>query len=230
MKRIERVSVTDEVVENIRMLIAGDQYKVGQKLPTEFDFCEQLGVGRSTIREAFRVLQALGLIELRPGKGAFVSRKSMEEQDAIKEWFIENNAKVSEFMEVRMAIEPLAAKLAIIRSNPIQIEKIKGIHEAFCDAVYEKDVVRMATLDESFHNAIMEASNNRLMIKIGKLLANALMEYRTRSFAFQKNSEHAVIPHKRILDAIIKGDEKGAVSAILEHLEITLDDMNKATQ
>jgi GntR family transcriptional repressor for pyruvate dehydrogenase complex len=94
MKKIRRVSVTDEVVERIRTLIVGEDFAVGSKLPTEYDFCDKLGVGRSTIREAFKVLQAIGFIELRPGKGAFVHRKTVDGQEAIRKWFIENKTRV----------------------------------------------------------------------------------------------------------------------------------------
>jgi len=67
--RIEKISITDQVVKRIEELIRSGEFAVGDKLPTEMELREQLGVGRSTIREAFRVLQAIGLIELRPGRG-----------------------------------------------------------------------------------------------------------------------------------------------------------------
>jgi GntR family transcriptional regulator, transcriptional repressor for pyruvate dehydrogenase complex len=230
MKKIERVSVTDSVVESIRMLIAGEEFFIGDKLPTESEFCDKLGVGRSTVREAFRVLQAMGLVELRPGKGAFVRHKTMDGQETIRQWFSDNKTKVDELMELRMGIEPLAVKLAIARGSAKQLDQIKRIHQEFCKAVEENDVVKMATIDESFHDAIMEASNNLLLKKTGKLLADALMEYRTRSFAVTENMTHAMIPHQRILDAIFAKNEKEAISAMLDHLEISLKDMNSVTE
>ena len=230
MKKIERVSVTDAVVESIRDLIAGDEFAIGSKLPTESEFCDKLGVGRSTIREAFRVLQAMGLVELRPGKGAFVRHKTMDGQETIRQWFSDNKTQVDELMELRMGIEPLAAKLAIARGSAKQLNQIRSIHLEFCKAVKENDVIKMATLDESFHDAIMEASNNRLLKKTGKLLADALMEYRTRSFAVTENMTHAMMPHQRILDSILAKNEKEAVAAMLEHLEISLKDMNRVAE
>jgi len=230
MKKIERVSVTDSVVESIRVLIAGDEFLIGDKLPTESEFCDKLGVGRSTVREAFRVLQAMGLVELRPGKGAFVRHKTMDGQATIRQWFSDNKTKVDELMELRMGIEPLAVKLAIARGNAKQLDQIKRIHLEFCKAVEKNDVIKMATIDESFHDAIMEASNNPLLKRTGKLLEDALMEYRTRSFAVTENMTHAVMPHQRILDAIFAKNEKEAVAAMLEHLEISLKDMNSVTE
>jgi DNA-binding FadR family transcriptional regulator len=129
-----------------------------------------------------------------------------------------------------MGIEPIAAKLAITRASLKQLEQIRTIHMEFCKSVKDNDVIKMATLDESFHDAIMDASNNRLLKKIGRLLADALMEYRTRSFAVTENTAHAVIPHQRILDSIFSKNEKEAVSAMLEHLEISLMDMNRVAE
>lgn len=226
MKKIERVSVTDAAVERIRGLIASDAYSIGSKLPTELELCEELGVGRSSIREAFRVIQAMGLVELRPGKGSFVRHKSMDGQETIRQWFIDNKARVDELMELRMGIEPLAARLAIARGSQAQLDQIATLHREFCKAVDEGDVIKMATIDESFHDAIMDASNNRLLKKTGNMIADALMEYRTRSFAVAENKSHAVIPHRRILDAIYAKDEKEVMSAMMDHLEISLNDMN----
>ena len=87
-------------------------------------------------------------------------------------------------------------------------------------------MIKMATIDESFHDAIMEASNNRLLKRTGNMIADALMEYRTRSFAVSENKTHAMMPHQRIIDAIAAKDEKEVVQAMLDHLQISLKDMN----
>jgi GntR family transcriptional repressor for pyruvate dehydrogenase complex len=231
MKRIERVSMTDEAVKGIRSLIREDRFKPGDKLPTEIEFCEQLGVGRSTIREAFRVLQALGVIEIQHGKGAYVKNKADQDStEAIRRWFIEKEAEVGKVMEVRMAIEPLASKLAILHGKESQISQIRAIHSAFEEAVEKNDIIEMATIDEIFHNAIVEASDNPLLVKIGKLLSNSLMEYRTRSFAVAENTSHALAAHSRILAAILVKDEKAVVAATLSHLEISLEDINRVME
>jgi len=224
--RIEKISITEQVVKRIEELIRSGVFTVGEKLPTEMELREQLGVGRSTIREAFRVLQALGLIELRPGKGAFVKKINDNTYETIRNWFVEKEAELSELMEVRMAIEPLAIKLAIQRATPKQIEQIKEIHEAFKQAVKKFDTIELATLDESFHQAIIEASNNGLLMKIGRLIADAFVEYRTRSFAVKENVSHALDPHEQIVKALLNRDVKGAVKGLQRHLEISLEDMS----
>ena len=227
IQRIEKISITDEVVKRIRDLVDSGEYSVGEKLPTEMELRDQLGVGRSTIREAFRVLQALGIIELRSGRGAFVKGKNDTTYETIKKWFVEKEAELSELMEVRMAIEPIAVKLAIQRGSPAQIDQLRAIHDAFRKAVEKEDAIDLATLDESFHTAIVDASNNGLLIKIGRLMADAFVEYRARSFAVKANMTHALTPHEKILGAILKKNEKDAIQAIQLHLEVSLEDMSK---
>lgn len=227
IQRIEKISITDEVVKRIRDLVNSGEYTVGEKLPTEMDLREQLGVGRSTIREAFRVLQALGIIELRSGRGAFVKGKNDNTYETIKEWFVEKEAELSELMEVRMAIEPIAVKLAIQRGSAAQIDQLRDIHDAFRKAVERLDAIDLATLDESFHTTIIEASNNNLLKKIGRLMADAFVEYRARSFAVQENMTHALEPHEKILSAILKKNEKEAILAVQKHLDVSLEDMSK---
>jgi GntR family transcriptional repressor for pyruvate dehydrogenase complex len=228
--KIEKISITDEVVKRIRDTIKSGDYAVGDKLPTEMELRDQLGVGRSTIREAFRVLQAIGLIELKAGRGAFVKGYNDTTYETIKKWFVEKEAELSELMEVRMAIEPLAVKLAIQRGTPKQIEQIREIHEAFRKAVERQDAIDLATLDESFHGAIVEASNNGLLIKIGRLIADAFVEYRTRSFAVTENVVHALDPHEKIISAIIRKDAKSAIAGIQKHLDVSLEDMVKVAE
>jgi GntR family transcriptional repressor for pyruvate dehydrogenase complex len=230
IRKIERVSITDQVVKQLQELIISGEIKMGDRLPTEFELCEQLGVGRSTVREAFRVLAATGMIEIKAGKGAFVKSNHENSFDNIKHWFVEKHAELSELIEVRMAIEPLALRLAVKRASDSSISQIREIHEAFKKAVKKNNRIELATLDESFHNAIIDASGNSLLIKIGKLIADPMMEFRTRSFAVTENVNHATVPHGEIVQSLIEKNEESAVRAMLSHLEIAREDMEKVVK
>jgi GntR family transcriptional repressor for pyruvate dehydrogenase complex len=225
--RIDRVSISDQVAKQLQSLITSGEFKVGDKLPTENELCAQFGVGRSTVREALRVLVAMGMVRILPGKGAFVAKNEDNSFDAIKYWFTEKHAELSELIEVRMAIEPLAIRLAIQRASDESIRQIQEIHSAFKAAALKQDHIELAILDESFHNAIIYASGNSLLIKIGKLIADAMKEFRARSFAVHENISHATIPHERIVEAILKKDEKAGVEAMMNHLALSKEDMEK---
>ncbi|MDC7248093.1 MAG: GntR family transcriptional regulator, partial [Sphaerochaetaceae bacterium] len=124
IRKIERVYITDQVVKELLSLIMSGDFKLEEKLPTESELCNHLGVGRSTVREALRVLSATGMIELRPGKGAYVVSNKKNSIISIQNWFTEKHAELDELIEVRMAIEPLALKLAIRRASNEEIQQI----------------------------------------------------------------------------------------------------------
>lgn len=224
--RIAKVSVTDEVADRIRTMIRSGEVAVGQKLPTEMELRERFGVGRSTVREALRALQAIGLVELRPGTGAFVAAPT-DSMEAIRTWFIEKETELDEFMEVRMAIEPVAVRLAAARATEAEIDEIDAIHGDFVDAIEEGDAMSLAKLDEAFHTAIVEASHNTMLAKMHGLVTDALRDYRIRSFAVAENVRNALGPHRSILEALRSGDSESGVAAMHEHLVISLDDIRR---
>lgn len=226
LPRIERLSLIDEVVGRIRTYIE-TYHHPGDRLPTEHQIKDQLAVGRSTVREALRVLQALGVVEIRAGKGTFVRDTAAPTSVAIKSWLIDNQTKIGDLFEARSAIEELAVRLAVARGTEEQIERIEEIERAFEIAVPREDNIELAMLDESLHNAIIEASNNRILMRIGRLIANALVEYRTRSFAVQENIRNAVGPHREIVRALQERNENAAVKSMRSHLAISLDDVER---
>ena len=113
MQQITKLTAVEQVESSLIALIQSDDYHVGDKLPTEKQLCEELGVGRGTIREAVRILQAKGYVENRPGRGAFLARKYPEAQVDVAEWFRMNEDDLKDLTEIRTAIEPVVVKLAI---------------------------------------------------------------------------------------------------------------------
>lgn len=224
---INRVSVTEEIARRIRRMIESGKYVVGDKLPTEMELREQFGVGRSSVREALRILQAYGLVELRPGTGAFVASPTEPSEEAVRSWFIEKEPELDELMEVRMAVEPLAVKLATEKASEEEIAEILRLHDRFTSELSEADPLALAAIDEAFHTAIVRASHNGLLIKINQLLIEALREYRTRAFAIPENINNAHGPHGHIVEALREREAVRGESAMLEHLRISLEDIGK---
>jgi GntR family transcriptional repressor for pyruvate dehydrogenase complex len=87
-----------------------------------------LSVGRSTVREALRIMEAMGFIEIRPGRGAFVLRNAEDDLSPLAAWFAEHATEVRDYVEVRMAIEPLAMRLMVDRATPEEIAGIEAVH------------------------------------------------------------------------------------------------------
>lgn len=224
MKEIRRISITDAVVDSIRESIDSGEYKAGDKLPTEAKLCETLKVSRTSVREAIRVLQALGYVSMIPGKGAFVAEadRSSNKKD---NWYDVEDAKFHDFMEVRMAIETLAVRLSVERATQKQINELEEIFTSFEEANRTQDLVRLIMLDELFHTKIINYTNNQLLININKQLLKSFRAYRGDSFTNNEVYNNAVEPHLRILNCFRAKDSSKAVQEMRNHLNITTKDM-----
>lgn len=225
IQEIRKISVTDAVVDSIRALIESEEYKPGEKLPTETSLCESLKVSRTPVREALRVLQTLGYVEIRPGKGAFVASEHRR-RSASDYWYDVDNAKFRDFMEVRVAIECLSVRLSVERATQRQVAELEEIHNAFVEANRKQDLVQMIMLDELFHSKIISYTGNQLLVNINQQLLSHFRVYRGQSFTNKTVYYNAVEPHEKILLCFQIKDAARAVAEVNRHLEITARDMD----
>ncbi|QNL43643.1 FadR family transcriptional regulator [Oscillibacter hominis] len=223
MKEIHRISITDAVVDSIKEIIESGEYAIGEKLPTETSLCDMLKVSRTSVREAIRVLQALGYVDLKPGKGAFVANYNAAPHT--DNWYDVEDAKFYDFMEVRMAIETLSVRLSVERASLRQVHELEEIHQSFLEANESKDLVRLIMLDELFHTKIISFTRNQLLININKQLLECFRIYRGDSFTNKDVYVNAVEPHERILLCFQTKNSAQAVQEMRSHLEITSQDM-----
>ncbi|MCB7318893.1 FadR/GntR family transcriptional regulator [Lacrimispora sp. 210928-DFI.3.58] len=229
METVKRIPVVQQVVEKIKEYLFSGDVSVGDKLPVEKELCQQLGVGRGTVREAFRMLEATGYVELRPGKGAFAARTSEVELGDILHWFAEHEVETRDFLEVRMAIEPLSVRLAIERCSDEDVAHLEQLHQKFITAVKSKDVSSIVIYDEKFHSSIVEFSKNHLLISISKQVEQHVKNFRSRTFYIPQNAENAIQPHQSILDAFKARDAKAGERNMQQHLELVAADLAKST-
>ena len=206
LKSIARISVVDQAIQNLQNYITDNNLQPGDKLPTEKEVCEMMGIGRSTAREAYRMLKAMDYVTAIQGKGIFLSDKyrKNDSNEMALEWFRENGRSMIEFMEVRMAIEPMAVRLAIPRATDSDIEALEKTHFLFQQALNDKNTVKLLSYDELFHNQIMEFTDNQLMIRISQNITECFRSYRSKAFAVDKIMGNAVTPH-----ANYRGSNKG---------------------
>lgn len=224
MKEIQRISITDAVVDSIREMIESEEYKVGEKLPAEARLCEMLGVSRTSVREAIRVLQALGYVENKPGKGAFVAANHKTETTP---WYDVENPQFTDFMDIRMAMETFAVRVAVKRATDKDVKKLEEIHQSFVEANEKRDMIRMIMLDELFHTTIVGITKNQLLVNINRQLLEAFRTYRSESFTNEEVYKNAIEPHAALLECFKERDYHRAVQEMRNHLNITTSDMEK---
>ena len=215
LNSLKRASIVQQVEQVIADRIVDGTYAVDTKLPAEMTLSKQLGVGRGTVREAFRLLEAKGLVEIRPGRGAFVASDKEAGAEQTVQWFRANEMELLDCVQVRNALEPLAARLMAERSQPEDLLELQHIHQKFVEAVEKQDAATIAKYDEKFHTSIVKASRNQLLIKINHHNQNAL---------------NAIMPHAKILAALQAGDADAAEHYMHSHLELVAQDLISMTR
>lgn len=224
MQEIQRMSITDAVVKSIKAMIEVGEYKTDQKLPAENDLCQQLKVSRTSVREALRVLQALGYVKILPGRGAFVD--DFEKAKAARaNWYDSKEAKFYDYLEVRMAVEVFAIRLSAERASDAQLEEVQQIHESFLAAREQNDLVKLIMLDELFHEKIISCTRNPLLVNINRELTEQYRVYRGDSLTGPLQYYNAVKGHSAILSALRSRDPNACAEAMQEHLTQTLKDL-----
>lgn len=229
MQEIQKISVVEQVVSRLEELILSGEVSVGEKLPTENELCQKLSVGRSTVREAFRILQAKGYVEIKPGRGAFAARTEKPAQAEELAWLSKNKPALVDCIEVRSAIEPMAVKLAIAHGTEEEREELEAIHREFIEAVRVMDAQEIARLDEVFHAKIVEMSHNPLLVDIHRVICETVRTFRSKTFVFPQNARNAIDPHERVLMAIRERDEEAGEMYMKRHIQRIQEDLDGQT-
>lgn len=214
-------SAVDQVVVKIQQLIQGDEFQIGKKLPGEMDLMRRYGVGRSTVREALRLLQAQGYVELRPNAGAFLFSKNPTDQHAA-EWIAEHKSEVMDVMLIRQSLEGAAAHMAAQRATTEEMYCLIGIQTLMDQACETNDTMKLALYDEAFHEAVAKATHNPLMISFISQISSACANFRGKTFLANRG-EAACSAHHQILDAIQKHDAPRAQEAMEAHMHENIE-------
>lgn len=225
MDPVVKQSIVDIAADQIIEFLKSDEIHLGEKLPVEREMCENLNISRATLREAYRKLHSQGFVDLKPGRGAFVKNKEQNILEKATRWFRENDAQLQSYLEVRLYLDPLSAKLAANNRTNRDISYLREIQQAFEVAVNNKDNIEMARLDAELHKAIVDISNNDLLKALVNIINYYFEQLRQTSFTIDSHAQHAIGPHRKIIDAIANGDARTAELESINHMGKALFDL-----
>lgn len=218
---VQRVSPTLQVREQLLTAIQNGDYPPGSALPSERVLCESFGVSRVSVREAVAGLEAMGLITVQHGRGAFV-RDSVHDQYAgpFGLYLVQHRDELLELLRVRGALDQLAAEEAATHGTDSGIKAMLAANNAFRAAVQSEqpDFGRVAALDVAFHVAIAEAGGGRLLPALLTELNGILDESRRMTLSRPGQLERSAAQHQAIVDAITDGNASQARRAAEKHL------------
>lgn len=195
-----RQSRAGHVLDTLRQSIRDGHYKPGQRM-RETEVANELGVSRTPVREAFRQLQADGLLTMEPWRGVVVAE--MDEQQII------------ELYAMRRVLEGAAAGLAARHAAESQIAALEDVLDA---SAAETDPDTLAALNRQFHQGIYTAAHNRYLLKALHALSDSMALLPSTTYALSDRPATALAEHREILDAVRKRDFEAAERTAREHI------------
>lgn len=216
----DNTTLVDTAVEEIIQLILSQKMKEGDRLPNEYALAQQLGIGRSTLREAIRRLVSRNILQVRQGAGTFVSDKRGVPEDPLGLTFMGDDPYLAlDLLDIRLMLEPEICTIVAQRASPAQMEKLRG----YCDEVSRliESGEDYSEADARFHRYLAECSGNQVLRNLIPLLTSSVHI----SIATTKD-EHRHLTntqHHRIVDAILRRDAAGARYNMVVHLNTNRD-------
>jgi DNA-binding FadR family transcriptional regulator len=216
---INRTRRSAEVRRQIERAILSRTFEPGERLPSERELIETFGVSRVSVREAIRSLEALGLVRVHQGRGAFVTDRRSGFGEPMARWLEIHRDEVLELLAVRGALDEYAALSAVENGNRQALKRVRTAHRAFAAAVEAgAQTSELVALDTDFHITIAEAGGNRLLYDLLTDLHSYLAESRYLALTPPDRPPRSAEEHAAIVDAIEAGDANGARAAIAAHI------------
>ncbi len=206
-QNIVRRSLANEVAARLQQKIISGEYKVGDQLPVEPALMQQFGVGRSSIREAIKLLVNSGLLRVQQGVGTFV-----EDNSGVGEPLAQRlkRSDVKEINEVRQLLEMKIAEKAALNRTAKDVKKMQRYFDAREKAAAQQDVAGCVDADINFHNAIAEASGNDVLADLYKSFSTRMKNDFLSRFPDTAPFIETMQLHSKLLKSIINKDPKGA--------------------
>jgi DNA-binding GntR family transcriptional regulator len=203
LPRVERQRLHDTVVEHLRDFIVEGMLAPGVKL-NERELCETLGISRTPLREALKVLEAEGLIEISPNRGASVSRMS--------------EAEIRETFELMSGLEAFSGELACERITAAELAQIKALHYEMLACRAQNDLSGYYSRNQAIHDRINEAARNSALRQTYLSINRRLKALRFRSNFHTSKWDRAIHDHEDMIQALEARDGKRLSAILRRHL------------
>ena len=234
---IKSTRIYQEIVRQVKAMIAEGRLKSGDQLPPERDLAEKFVVSRTSVREALRALESLGLVEIRPGEGTFVrevsveslieplalvmaSQREAEQLTGLKVGGISALALMGKPFTVYLDASATALDMLYVSGGQRGLEELHEMERILEEQAKEVAAGRTGLeQDAEFHSAIGAAAHNRAITRIAHAVMDLLRQSREESLNTPGRPTRSHEDHRRLLAAIRARDEAGARQAMIEHLQ-----------
>jgi DNA-binding FadR family transcriptional regulator len=216
--------IVPQVETLLRERLRDGYWSPRERLPNEVQLAAEIGVGRSSVREAVRLLARDGLLDVRHGSGTFVAEPPADSPGVHR---LLRRARLLEVYEVRRALEVEAARLAAQRVRPEDVGRLRA---GLCkrQELLGAEPAEFVDADLAFHRSIVELSGNALLLDLFAAAEPVLHEAITEMFRHERELPDVSDAHADLLDALERGDAEAAVAATVTHLEAIVSEIRTA--
>lgn len=213
--KTNRVHLVEQVAIQMEDLIVSGVWPVDEKIPPEMELMKEFDVSRNTLREAIRALVHAGLLESRQGSGTVV--RSANALSATLKRYIKKSALL-DTLDVRLALEQQAAQLAAIHRNETDLATLEQCIEACRQAVRDKDRKKFVAMDTRFHQTVVQASDNQLLIDLYEPLLENISESIEALMDLKTPLKYEEELHLDLFAAIQNKDKRAASVYVEEYI------------
>ena len=215
---VKRQTITSQVIEHVLGLIKAGNLKAGDKLPTQKELTENLGISRTCVREAMKSLESLGLVEIRAKIGTVVLNQSHGALFGAEHLIdIVRSEQVDSLMDMRNILEVGLAALASERAQLSDLIAMRTAVESHKRALESDRIAHFADLE--FHFAVARAAKNPIALRMLEMIIEPLTEQRILTNSIPGASEDGLRDHYKILKAIDERKPEKARQVMLEHMQ-----------
>ncbi len=223
LRPVERVNLSGQVFDQLRDHILNEEYQPGERLPSERELCDMLGVNRSSVREALKRLEQARLIEIRHGGGSTVLDFRLNAgielmRDLVMPAGRMNHIAIRSILEFRSLIGPEIARIAALRIQEEELQRIGRIVERI-EACSEDDVQTLQDLDFEFHYTMCRAGENLALLLILNSIRDTYFHFRNYFAAMFSRAVRSRGLYRRIHEALRVHDEERAGRLCAELIE-----------
>lgn len=220
LETVPRGTAVSEVVGQLISLLTTGELTPGSRLPPERQLAEELGVGRSAVREALAALEILGIVSVRPGSGTYLRDSTSELLPTTLSWGLMLSAsRTRELIEVRSGLEIQAATLAATRATDEAIEKLGSYIDTMRESLADVDLDRFVEADVRFHLVIAASAENVVLRDLLQSVRSLLRLWVERGLRDRDQGEAALREHTAIYEAIRSRDAAAAETAMRQHMD-----------
>ena len=223
--KVKHITVTEQVSKQIQDMITSGQFKPGDKLPTQKELEQMMGVSRPTLREAISRLISSGAIEARQGQGYYVKEPNLKIN--ISAQLIQYDYhKVRDIFEARLFLVSTLSQLAAVFATDEELEKLAEDCRKIEEGTFPLDEVPYG--ENHIHALIAEYSHNNLLAEFERSILDLLTEYPDLFVSLKNDTyqeEYETRPHHLIVEAICRRDPVGAYNEALRHMLHYMNDI-----